>query len=556
MPEPAAPKDAAPLQAPDPSAQELAPEPAADLTSCAPATGLPPAGALPDRPSTQDDAAEHRAGPRRRASRWVLGVLLAAAVMVTGLSWVLASPVGGSPDDDFHLGSIWCPRPVESSGCKTLEVEGETRILVPERVSETARCYAFHKDVPASCQGGLEDDKEAVSRRYDDGNYPAGFYRFHHLFVGQDVDSAVLMMRGVNLLLAVVLLGGIGYALPRRLREPYALAIILAWMPMGLYLVASNNPSSWALSGVLGYAAGLYGSLRSQGWRRWTLLGLALVGAVMSCSSRGDSAFYLFVVSLAVLVGARWNREIRYHLVVAALASLAGVWVMLSSGQSQAVASAETGSALSGRTRLLLIILTLPEYLGGFYGGWRWGAGWFDVPFDGPISVFALGLAGIAVFTGARSLGWRKVLSAGVLAGTLLCLPVVLSYTQGFESNYDLQPRYLLPLLAPFLLVWLRQPKGERIVSTSQLVLVGVMSALTHAYALHRILLRYTHGLHSYGKEDAGWMPANLDSHIAWWWDIPVSPMTLWALGSCLYALALVVALALTHQPGAKALPR
>ncbi|WP_415504770.1 DUF2142 domain-containing protein, partial [Actinomyces slackii] len=484
-----------------------------------------------------------------RGSRWAASALLIVAVLATGLSWALASPVGGSPDDDFHLGSIWCPRPVESSGCATRVVEGELRVEVPQRVSETARCYAFHEEISASCQGSVPEGKTIYTRRYDDGNYPTGYYRFHHLLIGDDVDESALVMRGANLLIAMALLGAIGWALPARLRSQYALSIILAWMPMGLYLVVSNNPSSWALTGVLAYAAGLYGTLRAEGRRRWSLLGLGLVGAVMACACRGDSAFYLLVVSLAVLIGARLRRGMIIPGLAAAVVSAIGAWMMLGSGQSAAVASSSPQpSVLSDSERLRLTIATLPEYLAGFWGwGQRWGAGWFDVPLDGPTVVIALSLAGFALFAGARALDVRTVLSAGVMTGALLGLPVVLSYTQGFESIYELQPRYLLPLLAPFLLIWLRRIKGEAVLTGPQATLLVGMSALAHAYALHRILLRYTHGLHSVGKDDAGWMPMNLNFQPQWWWDIPISPMAVWALGSLMYAVALVAALMLVR---------
>lgn len=495
---------------------------------------------------------QHAHAPRRRgaALRWAMGMVLAVAALACGLSWVLASPVGGSPDDDFHLGSIWCPRPVASSGCATRVREGEVQVQVPERVADTARCLAFHEEIAANCQGGLSDEEKTFSRRYDDGNYPTGYYRFHHQLVGEDVDESALAMRGVNLLISVVLLGGIGWLLPARMRQRYALAIILAWMPMGIYLVASNNPSSWALTGVLAYAAGMYGSLRSQGPRRWALLGLALLGALLACVSRGDSAFYLLVVSLAIFVGIRWRRRVLAHAAIAAVISAVGAWMMLRSGQSQAVASAETSSMMPDSTRLKLIILTVPEYFGGFFGSARWGAGWFDVPLDGPIAVLALGLAGIAMFIGARTLDWRKVLSAGVMAGALIGLPIVLSYTQGFESTYDLQPRYLLPLLAPFFLIWLRQVRGAAAMTASQAVLIVGLSTMAHAYSLHRILLRYTHGLISYGKDDAGWLPINLSFQPKWWWDIPVGPMAVWALGSVTYGVAITCALLLTRVPG------
>jgi len=61
-------------------------------------------------------------------------VVLVFAVLIVGAAWVVSSPVAGSPDDDYHLGSIWCPRPVASSGCQTRVVDGVTEVMVPEAV--------------------------------------------------------------------------------------------------------------------------------------------------------------------------------------------------------------------------------------------------------------------------------------------------------------------------------------------------------------------------------------------------------------------------------------
>ena len=37
----------------------------------------------------------------RRRRRWVCGALVVMALLATGVSWVLASPVAGSPDDEY-----------------------------------------------------------------------------------------------------------------------------------------------------------------------------------------------------------------------------------------------------------------------------------------------------------------------------------------------------------------------------------------------------------------------------------------------------------------------
>ena len=45
--------------------------------------------------------------PRPRV-RAVAAVLAPLAILLALLSWGLSSPPGSSPDDDYHLASIWC----------------------------------------------------------------------------------------------------------------------------------------------------------------------------------------------------------------------------------------------------------------------------------------------------------------------------------------------------------------------------------------------------------------------------------------------------------------
>ena len=102
---------------------------------------------------------------------------------------LLASPVGGSPDDDYHLASIWCPRPVEGS-CWTRIIDGEVNVLVPEPIAKASTCYAFKQEVSAACTLPYLNENDGYTRRYDDGNYPKGYYRFHHLFISESVNQS------------------------------------------------------------------------------------------------------------------------------------------------------------------------------------------------------------------------------------------------------------------------------------------------------------------------------------------------------------------------------
>lgn len=64
-----------------------------------------------------------RAGAVASRRPALLGGLLLVLMLLTGLGWAVSSPVESSPDEDFHLGSIWCPRPV-GEYCQTSVVNG------------------------------------------------------------------------------------------------------------------------------------------------------------------------------------------------------------------------------------------------------------------------------------------------------------------------------------------------------------------------------------------------------------------------------------------------
>ena len=48
--------------------------------------------------------------------RWVSVAILSAILTLSG--WALSSPIGSSPDDDFHLPSIWCGQGFRDGLCE------------------------------------------------------------------------------------------------------------------------------------------------------------------------------------------------------------------------------------------------------------------------------------------------------------------------------------------------------------------------------------------------------------------------------------------------------
>ena len=519
---------------------------------------MPDAVNAPLQHPASADVPARQATDSARAHPLVAVLVLVAAVIVASLAWVVASPVGASPDEDFHVGAMWCPPPIEDSGCQIGTKDGRKAVIVPQTLAkENVTCYAYDHDNSARCTFAASDDLTAPTLRWDDGNYPWGYYQFAHLFVQHSTNRAVLTLRVFNTLLAITLLGSIIALADSGLRRAIAVALTTAWLPMGFYFIAGMNPSSWAMTGTFAFAAGLLAATRSVGARRIGLIACAVAGAVLACTSRGDSAFFLFVISVALACAVRPCARLVPEAIVACAASLAGIWVMSGTNASANLATTEASAASPGRRAIFMQNLeAIPTYLAGFVGH-RIGPGWNDVSYAGTVSYGALIVVCAVICWALVSLTWRKAVSSFVILGAIVGVPVVIG-VQGRFSNVEFyQPRYMLPLFAVFMLMLLApspardeggRSLGSRPFRVPQGVagrvgtgLVAAVWALTNARALYLVIERYAFGHTAHGMP-IDLSTRNLSDGNEWWWpNAPVGPMTVWVVG----ALAGFVAIAL-----------
>ena len=61
-----------------------------------------------------------------------------------------------------------------------------------------------------------------------------------------------------------------------------ACALAIAGAPLGMFLIPSNNPSGWAITGVGTAFLALLGWYETEGRRRWVLGALYIVGVLMA----------------------------------------------------------------------------------------------------------------------------------------------------------------------------------------------------------------------------------------------------------------------------------
>jgi len=471
--------------------------------------------------------------PGRRTGLLVAPLLVFAALA----AWALSSPVGSSPDDDFHLTSIWCATG-DSDYCAPSGDPG-TR-LVPPPIADPA-CFAFDADKSAGCQDRIDftaGATEETERGNFAGGYPEIYYGTMSVFVGPDVHASVLVMRLVNIALFVGLGVALYLLLPVNRRQILVWQWALTTVPLGLFVLSSNNPSAWAIMGV-GYGwLALLGFYETWGKKRIGLGAVFLLTAVMASGSRSDATiFFVLATFTAAVLAFECTR--RYWL--SSLLAVAGFVVCAVLFRASRSVDTVTGGIDEQVGISVLIpriaynLTEVPSIWTGIFGQ-SWGLGWLDTSMPALVWVSALAALLGAGFFAARSSSVRKsvVLLLGGIA--LAAIPVLLLVLAGKDVGEDFQPRYLLPLIVVFAGALFFTSERQSIdFNRAQVWLIVVALSGANLIALHLNIRRYVTGI------DA--LAPSLDAGREWWWALILTPNFTWALGALAFAGALTLLL-------------
>ncbi|WP_337005905.1 MULTISPECIES: DUF2142 domain-containing protein [unclassified Microbacterium] len=466
----------------------------------------------------------------RRTRQIVAAVLAPLALLVALLAWGVSSPPGSSPDEDYHMGSIWCANGPVDGRCE-LTSDEKTREL-PGDVVQAAACFAFHSGQAATCPLDETSMKPTIRGNWLDNGYPPVFYAVMSTFVGPDLSVSIILMRSLNALLFVGVLTALFFLLPLRMRHLLVWGALAAIVPLGVFLIPSVNPSSWSIIQASGLWLATWGFFVQTGRRKYGLAALAVILMVMGAGARSDSAAYgVLAVAVAVVLGWRRDRKFLLELILPAVLVVIAASLFLTSGQS-GVLTAETERTSSVYSLIIANIQLLPGLFTGALGSW--GLGWFDTPMPALVWVTTVAIAAGVTFWGFKKGSPRKWLALTGVAAGLVVVPMYILVREGVLVGAGVQPRYVYPMMIIFLgvaLVGLR--RANLSLSRVQLTVVVAGLSMANSLALHINLRRYITGLDGTG--------VNLDRDAEWWWNTPISPMTVWIVGSLAFAIALSV---------------
>lgn len=452
-------------------------------------------------------------------------------------AWAFASPVGASPDDDYHLASIWCANESRADLCAPDPENGEGwRIVLPGIT--TAPCFVADITQSGACQEWVARATPTVAADHGNwiGAYPPVFYAVMNVFATTDIQTSALVMRLVNILIFVGIATALAVLLPSRLKVPLVAGWTLSMVPLGVFLVTSINPGAWAIVGVGGSWLAALGWFASSGWRAWALGALTAFCVLLAAGARTDAAVYS-IIGLGIASVFAFERTRRYGLKVllpVALSLLALLFFRTSGYSAVATGGLNGGVPADGVRSPLAVFLfdaiSIPQLWTGVFGSW--GLGWRMEVWPG---FWTVEFATLSVFLGIASLGllvmpWRKTALTLALVATLYLLPLYILVQGGSVVSENVQPRYILPLVVVLAGLLVLRPSGSQLQPGKWHIIPAViLLSGANFIALYSNLRRYVTGFDV--------TQFSLDSGAEWWWaSFPIGPTALWLCGSLAFA--------------------
>lgn len=457
--------------------------------------------------------------------KWASIAIISAIITLSG--WALSSPIGSSPDDDFHLPSIWCGQGFRDGIC---EQTNETDMVkVPVTTFANSGCFAFNNELSGKC--AYDPTLQAHPRvNLLTDLYPPVYYWAMSWFAGPDIPASTITMRLANSIFFVLALALIIISLPIHLRRVPILTFLITSVPLGVFLIASTNPSGWSYFSLIFFLSLFTAFLTSEHTKsRWILGVLATIFSVMASGTRADSSvFVVAAIALAFLItfSRRVFSPINIGLSFFLIAIAAYFYFSIASGLG--VVSGSLGNSESDPSTTPSFFVTMagiPNLWVGVFG--VSGIGWLDTPMPAIVWAITLGIFTSIMFSSVRWFSVKQGVAVGASLFILTAVPLFILVQSGLEVGQQVQPRYLLPLIAFVAASALYRTSVESgiLLTKAQIVIIGVGLFVANAIALHLNIRRYTTGMDVMG--------INLDEQIEWWWDgFFFSPNAVWLIAT------------------------
>ena len=444
--------------------------------------------------------------------------------------WALSVPPGGTPDEGYHVASIYCARGEDPGRCQ--KMVGES-VLGSAVVVPYLSDYCFHRgpEIAASCLPKDSENTLIIQSRSAGNDLRNVYYWIQNTLAGTNTYNSIIAMRFANIILFVFVLFLLLRLNHSKLRRAALLGIFLSLVPQGVYIISSVNPSSWALTGVSSNWVFLYALRNNSIKSSITVSWLGYLLTLTLTLARLDSLGFVVFTTICVLLFTNSPSKVTKPMVlfVGAFGGVA-IFVSLYFNLVQAFLS-QLRFAFSSTTGVGFLwywfvhIIDIPAFSFGFnYQNYGPLGGGLEVLMPPVVAIIQFGLFTLLALYLINRYS-KKLLIFHLLSFVFLYSVLIQQLSAEMTYNpYWVQGRYILPLI-PFLIGYsLQLVKSDfQLPSHAQMKLLAGLLSLSHAVAFLTLVQRY-----SIGSEQSLTNPFSFE-----WSYYPVLPaFGLWLIGS------------------------
>jgi len=477
------------------------------------------------------------------ARPWLTGSV-AALLVIT--AWSLASPIGSVQDSQFHLASLWCSDSAPNSACPIKEnIPGQPRAYLPAELIYPS-CFNLLPNRTSACTAGVIESGVASARPNQLGNLnPDGFYNAVGGLAGAPVQSRVVLMRIMSGTFSMAVIGLSALLLRPNERRVFLFLALVMQVPLGLFLAGSVNSSGASTAVVIAAVpVGLRLQRANQKENFLSPIAGAVVLFVAANELRKETTLFVALVLLSltahritqIIRASRRNLAVVGGLIVAFVMSLGR-----GTGIADLIRAGTNGFLRSNVDVDISASLVLENAIGTFL---LWFA---SIGGHSPSDVAGLGTAGVAVplltpllliavlvsavIRAHRCMSGVDAIAPVMLLGLAWLLPFWTLTVSGLRVGEQVQPRYILPLLATGVIVaCLRDaPIPLWAPRIGPLELGGV--SIAHSLALAGLISHY-----SFNGINSASISAIFSETPTWRWS-STSPALVWMAGTVAFTI-------------------
>lgn len=428
-------------------------------------------------------------------------IVLVGTLLLTLCMWAISVPRGSTPDEGYHLASIWCARGEIEGKCQPLDrTEVLGSIVLTPYVSDF--CFNRSPDLPANCVNELTDSTLVGHQRFDGKDFRILYYLALNPLSNLGPEIGVTMMRFVNIMIFVLLFASLLFFGTNQVSSSAAIGLLMTLVPQGLYLISSVNPSSWAVTAVGLNWAFLLEARSAQTTRRRAFFAACWALTTTLSLARLDSFGLLLFSTVAVIVFDRRASTTRNkRLGISLFVVIAMIYFAHQFDLLRILLTSIRTTFLDQRADFfiywILHLIDIPAFSYGFnFEDFGALGGSLEILLPTFVPIIMSGLFITLLCWTFRNYSWRLVVFG---ASSIIFLFLVLIQQLAAESTYNpywVQGRYILPFISFFLgfsvYLSLQGHSSSVQLFTAKLTSVGI--SVAHSLVLLTVIQRYSVG--------------------------------------------------------------